>query len=436
MVKQFSIRFQMCNFTITQTSTSTTLSNGASVIAMNNNGVIAMTNSTSIVSGAQSNLTSASNIVFSNASGRTEVASSGGSLQLNGVNVGSGCNDTYLTVDPNGFQGLQFNTAKRTGWNPDVGKIVSMVGIVDPNNANFGAFVVNLDNTISNLFKTPFGVGGDYVFAQDQFRILVAGDSNLCNILNANSMVMSNVGLNRYANSFLNSSNGNYEFAVGTISPSTFVSSIVISNNGVVAFPQGIDLSVFSNTFSSSNSIGGNVLSNGTLSNSGTGSNSIGGIALNNGTISNSNTSSNSIGGVSLSNSAIVGGFNYVSRVSGFYGGFNSITESLTLPPGIGSVYQSPYTFDTGQYMVFINQRAYETQSLVGFYYIGVWQENNTTPGAYNYNIQTNFQNQVQIQFTNVGAVITNPLLMTIFNATSVIPVQIDIFYTITKLGG
>jgi hypothetical protein len=330
-----------CNFTISQSSTSTTLSNGASVIAMNNNGVIGMLNSTSIVTGGQSNLTSASNVRFKNASGDTEVLSSGGSLQLNGVNVGSGCNDTYLTVDPNGFQGVQFNTAKRTGWLPEAGKVVNMRGIIDPANANFGAFVIDLDNTISNLFKTPFGVGADYVFAQDQFRVLTSGNSNVCNVLTANATVMCNVGLNRYANSFLDPATGNYVFAVGTISPSTFIPSIVISNNGVVGFPVGIDVTSFSNSPTTSNSIGGVTLSSGGITASPAAisylgqfsifSNQLSGqggidIKLNSnvtintlGNITNPFTTCNYIGGVVLSNDKIVGNGTASAASKGFY---------------------------------------------------------------------------------------------------------------------
>jgi hypothetical protein len=61
----------------------------------------------------------------------------------------------------------------------------------------------------------------------------------------------------------------------------------------------------FIGTASASNSIGGITLSNNTISNAASSSNSIGGITLSNSTISNAASSSNSIGGITLSNNTI-----------------------------------------------------------------------------------------------------------------------------------
>jgi hypothetical protein len=249
---------------IQQSAFASILSNSNAFISLSNSGVVEMSLSTMISNGTQCNFTSSSNIVFSNASGRTSIESSGGSMIFGGLcnAVPIFCN--YMTIDPNGFAGVKFNENTNVGWNPDVGKTVVMRGIIDSENPNFGAFVIDLSNTISNTFKIPFGAGANYVFAQDQFRVLTSVNSNLCNVLTATSMSLLNSTLNRYANIYLNPSNGNYQFDVGTLSPSASINAIVISNNGLVGFPIGLDVASFSNGSTSSNSIGGVVLSNGT----------------------------------------------------------------------------------------------------------------------------------------------------------------------------
>ncbi len=74
------------------------------------------------------------------------------------------------------------------------------------------------------------------------------------------------------------------------------------SNGGTINFSAVGDTGRISNASTSSNTIGGVVLSNGNISNASTTSNNIGGVQLSNGAISNSATSSNTIGGAVLSN--------------------------------------------------------------------------------------------------------------------------------------
>lgn len=415
---------------IQQSSTASILSNGNSFISLSNSGVIQMSLSTMISNGTQCNFTSSSNIVFSNASGRTAIESSGGSMIFSGLCNSFSVTCNYITIDPNGFAGVKFNENTNVGWNPDVAKTVVMRGIIDSENSNFGAFIIDLSNTSNFSYKIPFGAGANYVFAQDVFKVLTQGNSNLCNQLRNNSMSMVNMVMNRWNNYFLDSNTGQTYFQVGTPSPSNLINAIVISNNGVVGFPAGVDITTFVNASNSSNSIGGVTLSNGTCDATtlSTGSQ---GVTITGNNINATTTfpplspyAQLNVEGVTMKNGGISGALGCV-----FGGGFSSFNETVTI--GAGGSYTSPYSMDIGMYAVFINQRYYQNTNQVGFYILGIWTEQQGgTPSHYNYSIQLIFQNQVSITFNGMGGTSPAPTM----NINNGLGSSTDIFYTITKI--
>lgn len=417
---------------IQQSAFASILSNSNAFISLSNSGVIEMSLSTMISNGTQCNFTTSSNITFSNASGRTSIESSGGSMIFSGLCNSFSVTCNYITIDPNGFAGVKFNENTDVGWLPDVDKKVIMRGLIDPDNSNFGAFVIDLSNTSNFSNKIPFGAGGNYVFAQDLFKVMTQGNSNLCNTLSANSMVMCNTTINRWNNYFLDSNTGLTYFQTGTPSPSNLINAIVISNNGIVGFPVGIDIATFSNASTSSNSIGGVTLSNGTCSATTvtTGSQ---GVTITGNTINATTTfpplspfAQLEVEGVTMKNGGISGNLG-----CSFGGGFRSIIESVTI--GAGGSYTVPYTMDTGIYAVYINNRAYQNTNQIGFYILGIWvEQQGGIAGNYNYSIQLIFQNQVSITFNNMNVTSPPPTM----NINNGLGSSTDLYYTITKIGG
>lgn len=327
--------FNISNFQISQSSTSTILSNGSSVIALSNAGKIELSPSTLISNGGSINTTNSSNITISNVSGS-------GFLELSGSElvIGNASNDALHFVSRSNFTGtIVYN---EFGWNPDPAQYVYLTGLTDPNVCNLPAWRILLSNTSNNASFIPFGMTYDYVFAQNTLRIFNSSNSNVSNVFGFNGISMTNNTINRWNNYFMDCNTGVTYFQTGTPSPSNLINAIVISNNGLVGFPVGIDVTSFSNAPSSSNSIGGVTLSSGSVIASPTGSNSLaqftifsnlffgqGGVPIvinSNLTVSttgmsNSSNTCNVIGGVQILANSIVGSgnSNTAAGTKGFY---------------------------------------------------------------------------------------------------------------------